>query len=450
MATPSPKHSSLAQQNALLLALVFALFEVLAVVAVAGLVMVPMARRSADDLANLMILSAQTWNELPPQTRVDFELELAEKYQLALRAEPLSDSTIRPAMAGDEGRSPYLYFLESALNVKTKTDQHLTREIIAGTGWYWRSLPAGETWLAVGFPERRIGAQPFVAFLVSSLIGLVLAILAAIWLARRSVVPLARLEAAAERIGRGEVLDLLPETGPRELAALAQRFNEMAKQVRDLLSARTTLLAGVSHDLRTPLARLRLALALLAEQPTPRLIARMEADIEEMDGLIGNVLHLSRDLEPWATEEINVQELLNELVVGLPAGRVRVTCNAPATRIPAAPSALRRAVGNLLDNALRYGGEAPVEVAATVAPDETTIAILDRGPGIPAEQLQAVFQPFHRVELSRSPVTGGTGLGLAIVRQLADAHGWEVELTSRQGGGLEARLRLPTTPCSKG
>lgn len=428
---------SLVQQNAALLALTFVLFELLAAAIVAGFVMVPMARRSADDLANLMVLSAQTWSELPPATRVDFELELARKYQLALRAEPSGAS---PA-GRDEWHAPYLYFLEAALNEKTGNVQHVTRETVAGTGWYWRQLSSGGTALSVGFPERRIGAQPIVAFLISSAIGLVLSLLAAIWLARRSVVPLARLEEAARRVGRGEAPALLPETGPRELAVLAQRFNEMASQVRELLSARTTLFAGISHDLRTPMARMRLALALLAERPSARLIERLEAEIQEMDGLIGKALDLARNLEPEAATEIELVAMLNDMIEGMPPGSVK-------QRVPrsislfAPPSALRRTVGNLLDNALRYGAGEPVELVAESDAHGVSIGVLDRGPGIPAEKMNAVFQPFQRIETSRSQATGGAGLGLAIVRQLAETHGWQVEMSNRPGGGLEVWLRL--------
>jgi two-component system osmolarity sensor histidine kinase EnvZ len=433
------KTSSLAQQNAILLALVFILFELLAAAAAAGLVLVPMARRSADDMANLMILSAQTWSELPPATRADFEVELAKTYQLALRAESATEAAAKM----DPWHTPYLYFLEAALNEKTQRTQHLSRETIAGTGWYWRSLPVGGTRLSVGFPERRIGVQPLAAILVSSLIGLALALLAAVWLARRSVVPLARLEDAAERVGRGEVLELLPETGPRELAALARRFNAMAIQVRELLAARTTLLAGVSHDLRTPLARMRLALALLIEQPSPRHIERLEHDIGEMDRLIGKVLELARDLEPEAESEVDLQILFNELAAGTSVDRIRYRLTPEKIRIQAPLSALRRAIGNLLDNALRYGNGASVDMVAEVRPSAVSIGILDRGPGIPQDQMAAVFHPFHRLEVSRNPATGGAGLGLAIVRQLADIHGWKVEMALRPEGGLQVWLTLP-------
>ena len=204
-------HTSLARQNSLLLGLAFIVFELLAAAAVVALVMVPMARRSTDDLANLMVLSAQTWSELPPSTRPDFELELARTYLLVLRAEP-----VKPGR--DEWHGAYLYFLEAALAEKTGREQHLAHETIDGEGWYWASLPSAGTSLSVGFPARRVGAQPLTAILVSSAIGLVLALLAATWLARRSVVPLARLEQAAAQVGRGEVMELLPETGPLEIA----------------------------------------------------------------------------------------------------------------------------------------------------------------------------------------------------------------------------------------
>ncbi|MFA6442774.1 MAG: ATP-binding protein [Sterolibacterium sp.] len=423
------------RQNALLLGLVFFLFELISAAVISGFVVVPIASRSTNDLANLMIISAQTWNELPPTTRGDFELELAEKYQLALRG-PTNDQVRADA---ESPHSLYLYFLEQALNDKTGTTTHLTRENVAGVAWYWR--PIGS--ISVGLPERRIGAQPVVALLVLSAIGLVLALLVAYWLAHRLVVPFARLEAAANRVGRGEIPLPLPETGPQELAALTARFNSMASQVRQLVSARTTLLAGVSHDLRTPMARMRLALALLAETPSPRLIARLEADIDEMDQLIGKVLDLARGLEPEDSEIVDVVAMLESLVDGTTTGQIVIRADDPDATVTAPPLALKRAAGNLIDNALRYGEGKPVELAVKSAVGRLRIGVLDRGPGIPPEQIEAVFQPFHRVEVSRSPTTGGAGLGLAVVRQLADLYGWSIELTSRDGGGLEAWLGVP-------
>ncbi len=436
MSIRTAEGTSLARHNALLLTLVFVVFELLMAAAVAWLLMAPMARRAAEDLAGLAVLSAQTWSELPPETRPDFELELARTHLLTLRAEP-------PRAGVDETHGLYLRILETALSEKTGRQEHLSREIVGGETWYWIALPSGGKTIAVGFPESRVGAQPFRTLLVSIAIGLILALLAAAWLARRTVEPLARLEQAVAKVGRGEIPELLPETGPRELATLSRRFNEMARQVQALLAARTTLLAGVSHDLRTPLARMRLVLALLAEQPTPSRIARLEGDIEEMDRLIGKALDLARGLENEPTTEIDLTALLSGLAGGAASGSVQFVLPASPLRVRAAPLALRRALDNLLGNALRYGGDQPVELVAERVGTRFRIGVLDRGPGIPAEQIEAVFQPFHRVEASRSPITGGAGLGLAIVRQLADANDWEVELRNREGGGLEAWLSLP-------
>ena len=437
MNTKAPVGASLARHNALLLAGVFIVFELLMAATVVWFLMVPVARRSADDLAGLILLSAQTWNELPPETRPDFELELAQRHLLVLRAEA-------PRAGADELHSPYVQILETALAERTGRMRHLSRETIEGKTWYWIALPSGENTIAVGFSESRVGAQPIRTLLISAVIGLMLALLAAIWLARRTVEPLARLEKAVADVGRGDVPELLPETGPRELAHLARRFNEMASKVRELLAARTTLLAGVSHDLRTPLARMRLALAMLAEKPTPKLIARLEKDIEEMDRLIGQVLSLARGMEREAAVEIDLPVLLTDMAAGAPDGRVQVRVTPQSRHFPAPPSALRRVIGNLLDNALRYGGDQPVELVGEQAGKMVRIGVLDRGPGIPPEQMSAVFQPFHRVETSRSPTTGGAGLGLAIVRQLADSHGWQVDIGPRSEGGLEAWLTLPT------
>lgn len=427
---------SLARQNTLLLAGTFILVELLAAGAMAWFLMLPLARRSADDLAGLMILSAQTWAELPPRTRPDFEFELLANHGLALR-------DALPGPAEDEWHPPYFYLLEDALALRTGSHQHLVRETIGDAVWYWASLPAGRGELAVGLSQQRIATQPLAAALSALGGGLLLAIGVAVWLARRIAQPLARLDEAATRIGQGQSPELLPETGPRELAALARRFNAMARQVRELLAARTTLLAGVSHDLRTPLARLRLSLELLRLEPTSERIEQMERDIEEMNALIGTLLDLARGLEREPPQEIDLAAFLAKLAEEHRASGRDIRLRCPPCRHALPPRALRRAVGNLLQNALRHAPEGEIELVCEASPQRCRIGVLDRGPGIPSEQIEAMFQPFQRLETSRSPATGGSGLGLAIVRELARANGWQAQLQPREGGGLAAWLDLP-------
>lgn len=431
---------SLTQQNALLLVVFFVVFEALVAAAITYFLMLPMARRSAADLAGLMTLSAQTWSELPPVTRPAFEYELARSHALALRAEPPRDP------APPSWREPYLRFLVASLNARTGGPVATSREEIRGEEWFWASLPAGDGRLSVGFPHERIGPRPIHAVLASLAASVVMTLLAAWWLARRALRPLERLQQAVTSLGQGQTPERLPETGPREIAILSRRFNEMAKQVEDLLAARTVLLAGVSHDLRTPLARLRLAVEMLVRKPSAELAAQVEGDIEAMDRLIADVLTLARGFGHEPARHVALPELLAELVAATPGARERVRIETADLAFDAPAGALRRILGNLLENALRYGDGQPVTVHADASAAGIRIGILDRGPGIPAAEREAVFRPFYRLEGSRSASTGGSGLGLAIVRQLAAAQGWEVGLEARPGGGLAAWLRIPLRP----
>jgi len=238
--------------------------------------------------------------------------------------------------------------------------------------------------------------------------------------------------------------EALPETGPAELAELARRFNTMAAEVRNLLDNRTTLLAGISHDLRTPLARIRLALGMLSENPAPDLFERVLRDVDGMNELIARCLEVSRDF----AEQDSVELDLCDLLAGVAAeyahtGAELRGSKGPDCRLRIRPLALRRIVSNLVDNAVRYGGGQPIDIEYRVAEDMVEICILDRGPGIPEHEREAVFRPFYRLEPSRSSSTGGSGLGLAIVRQIAAANGWSVELLPREGGGTAACVRVP-------
>jgi two-component system osmolarity sensor histidine kinase EnvZ len=270
-------------------------------------------------------------------------------------------------------------------------------------------------------------------------------------LVRRITRPLARLSEATSHIGHGEILAPLPETGPRELVDLTHKFNSMAGELTELVENRTTLLAGISHDLRTPLTHMRLALEMLVpDKADAALIERLRRDTEQMDQLIGYTLELARGLEAHEAEEVDLREFIDGIITNYRQADTVIDWE-PQSYCPLSidTMAMQRVLINLFDNAIRYGGNKPVMVRCHRDKEATIIQVLDRGEGIPAAEREAVFRPFHRLETSRSRKTGGSGLGLAIARQLCDARGWTIELLPRGGGGTEARLGIPvaaTTP----
>jgi two-component system osmolarity sensor histidine kinase EnvZ len=433
---------SLAAHHARWLAAVFVAVELIMVVSALVFVLIPLERRAADDFVGLLVLSAKTWAELPPETRPVFERELEHTYQIKLRP---NMSTMADT---DVTHGFYVYFIERAFEHLIGREVFLHEEPGPdGTPWLWTALPAAEGSISIGFGSDRIQTYPlFVLALTTAAVFVLVSVIA--WqLTRWITKPITRLERAAAQLAHGVNPKLLSETGPRELSDLARHFNQMATQLAELNDARTTLFAGISHDLRTPLARMRLSLEMLDPPPQPAALRRLEADIEQMNRLITVMLEIARGLATEPAQQIALHDWLDARIkahteVKAEAGTTfSIDCD-PALRIHAAPGMLARVFDNLLENAMRYA-PGPIEVVAreSITPKNercVRIGVLDRGPSIPPDQLQAVFRPFHRVDRSHSSTKGGFGLGLAIVRQLAKANGWRVRLANRAGGGLEA------------
>lgn len=420
---------SLFARTALTLALAFIVFQAAAFWVVYRTLIVPVAERSADDLAGLVVLSAQTWVELPPQTRIAFERELARRHGLRL-------TTVDIGATANAPRFSFRKQIEAALS--SRVGETIVLRGVPGTSAAWLDIPVGGHDLHAGFfPDRYAVHPPLTAIAVVAL-GTFLSLLTALFLVRRITVPLARAAAAASQVGAGELPEPLPETGPAELAELAHRFNTMAAEVRELLDNRTTLLAGISHDLRTPMTRLQLNLEMLRDDSSPARIDRAVADLADMNKLISGYLELARTTRAETKQRFDLTELLNEVAAeaGLPWPGAS-PCEVEAGRL-----AMRQIMANLIQNAQRYGGDTPVELALECGKARVRVIVRDTGPGIPEEQLDKVFRPFYRLETSRSQATGGTGLGLAIVRQLAETNGWTVVLQNRPQGGLEAVLEM--------
>lgn len=292
---------------------------------------------------------------------------------------------------------------------------------------YWMMLPLERF-------ERRFGLQ-----LLAWGVALLTIALAAAWLiASRISRPLAALTRAARRVGSGEPHEPLQPEGARELRTLAVAFNRMASDLAGMERERAMVLAGISHDLRTPLSRLRLGLEMSGAESGASLA--MIADIDEIDSVIGQFLDYARGVN-----EAKAPGDLNALLIDLAGhyarlGRKVTLDDQPIPGFSFAGTALRRAISNLVDNALRYAGE-PVEIRSYALKDKAIVEVADRGPGIPAAETERLKRPFTRLDASRAGA-GGSGLGLAIVDRLARTHGGALELLEREGGGLIARLSL--------
>ncbi len=282
-------------------------------------------------------------------------------------------------------------------------------------------------------------------FLIAFAVMTLTAALVAWWAVRQMTAPVRVLAEAAERLGRDVNAAPLPETGPSEVATAAAAFNLMAARIRRFVADRTFLLTAIGHDLKTPITRLKLRAEWMEDEEQRR---KMLADLDELEAMVQATLAFGRDVAgSEAATRLDLPALLrtvlDEASDARPGTNTSIRYEGPETlTVEARPVALKRAVANVVGNALAYGGSALV----VVKPAEkglVEVHVDDDGPGIPPGEMDRVFEPFHRLENSRSRETGGTGLGLPITRNIMRAHGGDVVLCNRAGRGLRATLTLP-------
>lgn len=268
-------------------------------------------------------------------------------------------------------------------------------------------------------------------------------LLVSVFLVRSVTAPLRSLSAAADRIGTGASSLELPAAGPREVRAAASAFNRMQARIKRLLADRTQTLAAVSHDLKTPITRLRLRAEFVPELELRRTI---EADLDEMEAMIQSTLDFLRgDASGEEVRTVDIATVLETVCDRLvDLGHDVVLLEACYAPLACRPLALKRAFSNLVENALKYGHRARVSLARRA--DGYVVAIADDGPGIPEAEFERVFDPFYRLEASRSRETGGTGLGLTVARSTILAHGGEVRLANADRSGLCVTVSLPAPP----
>jgi len=294
-------------------------------------------------------------------------------------------------------------------------------------------------WLIVK-PKTAFGIDPWQqrVLLVLLLAALAVAPLAW-WFARRLAAPIGALAAGAERLGRDPSAPPLDIQGSAEVTAAVGAFNEMQERLRRYVEYRTTMIGAIAHDLRTPLTRLRFRIEAVPDD----LRGKLAADIDEMDAMVAATLSFVRNAaQPRARQMLEVASLVETVMdEAAETGADAAVERADRVVVDGDSLALKRLITNLVDNALKFGSLARGRVFSDGA--MAIVEIDDNGPGIAEDQIETAFEPFHRLETSRSRDTGGIGLGLAVVRAIARGHGGEVLLSNRIGGGLRARLSLP-------
>jgi signal transduction histidine kinase len=293
-----------------------------------------------------------------------------------------------------------------------------------------------------GFPPAPAWALPSLVTLGLSAVFVGLAVVLAV---RRVTRPMARLAVAADALGRGEATPPLPEVGPADVRGTVRAFNRMQARLKRFVDDRTRMLAAVSHDLRTPITSLRLRAEFVEDEETRE---RMLDTLGEMQRMVEATLAFAREeATSEDTRVVDLAALVESTALDLADLGADVTFTLPG-RLPFAcrPFGLRRALRNLIENAVRYGERARVSLEP--GREEHRIVVDDDGPGIPEDSVERVFEPFVRLEDSRSRETGGIGLGLAIARSIVRGHGGDIRLANRAGGGLRVTVALPVAPAT--
>ena len=401
----------------------------------------PRAQQTSQLLVSLVNLSRSALITARPDARRELLQEMSDREGIHIyAAEP--DDKVAPLPD-----RPFLERVQELVRERLGADTRMTLERRGEKGLfvsfriddgedsdtYWLALPRNR--LKRTIPQRWLGWGA--AALVLALIGA--------WLIMFRVTrPLKALARAAADIGRGRRPKPVPTHGPAEIETLAHSFNQMNADLARLDEDRALILAGISHDLRTPLTRLRMGIEMSAEDS---LREGMIADVEEMDRTIGQFLDFARTEEAdegEAAAATDLATLLDDLAGQYRKRGADLSSELPAAcTLPMRVQAVRRAIANLIDNALRYAGaDKPLELALSTDKHWAVVEVRDRGPGIPTEAAERLKLPFTRLESARTD-TMGAGLGLAIVDRIARSHGGRFDLLPRPDGGLIARITLP-------
>ena len=430
---------SLVGRNALVIVTVMLLAQVGSALLVRNLIIRPrveqvaeaVARNVAAVRAGLAVLPAEQRNafiEAFRQRSSDGASTAAEEPSSPLVAallSPIEQAFVRSV-------STRLAAEDTDVVWRRDADRGLALRLRIGDDAYWLPLPGV-------LPTREMSG----AWLAASAIAALLAVGAALAIQHRIDEPLRALVAATARLGMGARPEPLPEDGPAEIASVGRSFNQLVQRLDETDRERALMLAGVSHDLRTPLTKLRLGVEILSDGAEPSLVASMNRSVAEMDRLVGQFLDFARHDDHGApTEPVALDRVAEEIAASFADHGQRVQLDAaPVPPLALRAESVRRAIANLVENAFRHGAE-PVLLRTGHDASCGWIEVADAGPGIPTAEVDAMKQPFRRAGSARSG-RAGAGLGLAIAERAARAHAGRLELMAASPHGLRARLVLP-------
>ena len=287
-------------------------------------------------------------------------------------------------------------------------------------------------------PKEMVSASSVRLFVLwTTLPSLVLIIIALIFL-KNQTKPLVKLAKAAERFGKGDYVNDFRASGSQEIRKAAFEFDRMAKRINRHLNQRAEMLSGISHDLRTPLTRLKLQLAMLKQK---EISEKMSKDIDEMEKMLNDYLQFAKTQTQEHTVLINLNNLLKSIKISFNNSNFFLNDNATTVELKGRPTALKRSFENIIQNGLSYGEKVYLNIQK--GNKRVTIIIEDDGPGIPEDQYKNVFKPFFRLDKSRSLNQSGVGLGLAIVEDIINSHGGNIQLGKSKYNGLQVKISLP-------
>jgi two-component system osmolarity sensor histidine kinase EnvZ len=399
----------------------------------------PRAQQLAAQIISIVTITRAALTHSAPDLRRELLFDLASNE--GIRIYPLEDTDqIDPPV--DDSLMPDL---EKEVRARLGNQTRFSSKVNE-IGGFWVSfkIDGDEYWLVLD--RERVERGSGVQWLQWASVALILSLLGAMFISTLINQPLSRLTAATRAVAKGLQPEPLPETGPTEIEEANRSFNQMVSDLQRIESDRAIILAGISHDLRTPLARMLLEVEMANLSDDAR--SGMQSDLAQMDGIIGQFLHYAKPTDTSSFERINLSELIENVVQAAERqSDIRIqTQIAPDIHVSGNETELRRVLNNVIENSRRYGKKdgddcVIIDISCQARQDRAIVTLADHGPGIPDSEIDRLLRPFTRLDVARGQANG-SGLGLAIVSRIVKQHGGKLRVSNREGGGLSSQIEL--------